>query len=388
MTEPKGRGLGWLEPALEVLSRRYFGRVAADADWGVECWMRATGAALAERLGPALAEACAVAGVSVPKQCRAVLAVARLENERRTEEQEQELAELGPAFQEAGIRPILFKGLALARYYPARAARETGDVDLLVAPEELCGAEEVLRAAGYEHWAGGGGLSASYAVTFGRYGDHGEEQTVDLHPAWHEVAVGAAGIEVAVGESREPVAAGDVAGTRWNLLPPSVELYLTAAHAVLHGNRTLSVYLDLAVQLAAAGESTVAATTQLARFQGRDRHLKHALTAAAELFGLDLDPGHVTTLRRLGVPVGVRLGYAGAGFRLVPSSLVMELALRRGLRRKLAFLRWVVGHRGAAAVKANGRHSVGRLRRAVRGFRWLKGRVLRYRVLGSVPLRP
>ncbi len=380
------RGLGWLEPALAVLSKRYFGRGEIRSDWTAESWLRATGAALVERLAPALGEACSKEGVEVPGESWALLAAARLENERRTEAQEQLLRELGSAFQEAGVRPVLFKGLALARYYPARAARETGDVDLLVARGDMPRAEEVLLAAGYEHWGGGGRLSHRYPLTFGRVSHGDDEETVDLHPAWHEVTVDAGGREVAVGDVREPVDWGEVGGG-WGTLPAAVELYVTAAHAVLHNLRTLSLYLDLAVQVTAAGEAAMERARALARSQGRDRHLRHALTASAELFGLEVNSRHVTVPRRLGIPVALRLGYTGAGFRLLPSSLVMELAMRRGLRRRLDFARWVLGHEGRGGANGRGDRPGGRLPRIIRGFRWFRGTVLRYRTPGSSPLR-
>ncbi|MGD2153658.1 MAG: nucleotidyltransferase family protein [Gemmatimonadales bacterium] len=388
MARWRRRGLGWLEPALVVLGRRYFGRGEIRSDWTAEHWLRAAAAALAERLAPALGEACTTEGVDVPRAPWAMLAAARLENQRRTEAQEHVLRELGLAFEEDGLRPVLFKGLALARHYPARAARETGDIDLLVASRDLPRAEQVLRAAGYERWGGGGRLAARYPLTFGRHADGDVVGMVDLHPAWHELTVDADGREVIVGDHREPLESAEVGGTRWALLPPAVELHLTAAHVALHNLRTLSVYLDLAVQLSTAGERATARAWGLARSQGRERQLRHAVTAAAELFGLDLDSRHVTLPRRLGVPVGLRLGYTGAGFRLLPSSLVMELVLRRGLRHRLDFARWVLGHTGSGEDRGEAGRAGGWLRRMLRGLRWFKGTVLRYRTPRSSPLRP
>ncbi|NIO30359.1 MAG: hypothetical protein GTN75_01010 [Gemmatimonadetes bacterium] len=370
-----------------MLSRRYFGGGLVRSDWTAAHWRRATGAALAERLAPALGEACATEGVDVPGESWALLAAARLENERRTEAQELVLRELGAAFEEAGVRPVLFKGLALARHYPARAARAIGDIDLLVVPGELPRAGEVLQAAGYEHWGGGGRLSARYPLTYGRFTHGDDEETVDLHPAWHEVTVDAGGDDVVVGDVREPLEWGEVGGSIWATLPPAVELYVTAAHAVLHSLRTLSLYLDLAVQVAKAGAATTEKASKLARSQGRDRHLRHAVTAAAELFGLEVESRHLTVPRRLGVPVALRLGYTGAGFRLLPSSLVMELAMRRGLRRRLDFARWVLGHGGRGKASGKSGRPAARLLSIVRGFRWFKGTVLRYRTPGSSPLR-
>ena len=89
---------------------------------------------------------------------------------------------------------------------------------------------------------------------------------------------------------------------------------------------------------------------------------------------------------RLGVPLNLRLGYVGQGIRFLPSSLVMELLLVRGLRRKLSFARWVMGH-GERAGSGPAPASGVRFFRVLRGLRWFKGTVLRYRAPGSVALR-
>ena len=50
----------------------------------------------------------------------------------------------------AGIRVLPLKGIALAaRYYPDVAARHAGDIDLLVAPENMDRADVILRGMGY-----------------------------------------------------------------------------------------------------------------------------------------------------------------------------------------------------------------------------------------------
>ncbi len=385
MKSRERRGLGWLQPALELLRLRYFRRGRVRDDWSSTEWLKAIGAALAERLAPALGESAAAMEVELPKRCWAVLTAARLENERRTAVQERGLNELAPSLEANGIRPVLFKGLALARYYPAPAAREPGDIDLLVAPEQLAVVEEIVRAAGYRHAAGGGRLSARYAVTYVRGDSEKEEIQLDLHPAWHEVSVGSDG-SVTVGKLRAVTAEAEIGAVRWRVLPADIELYLTSAHAVLHSFRTLSVYLDLAVQLDAAGESALESAGELARAMGRERHLRHSLTAAGELFDLQVDQ-HLTLPRRLGVPVSLRLGYLGSGVRFLPSSLMMELALRRGLRRKYDFARWVLGHGGGEPARGGSAAALRRLLRFVWGLRWFKGTMLRYRVPRSVPLR-
>jgi hypothetical protein len=62
---------------------------------------------------------------------------------------------LGVAFgllREAGIEPILVKGWAAARYYPQRALRAYGDIDLVVRPADYAAAREVLLQSETPTW--------------------------------------------------------------------------------------------------------------------------------------------------------------------------------------------------------------------------------------------
>lgn len=389
VAEPARPGLGWLEPALEVLGRRYFRPGSGGGDWSARDWARAVGGALVERLGPALSEAAAACNVELPRGCWAALAAARLENERRVQAHRRALAELAPLLEARGIATVLFKGLAAARHYPAAGVREADDVDLLVLPEHLAAAEAVLRECGYRLWAGGGRLPSRYALAYALEVGNGEEVELDVHPSWHEVRLTGDGEHVLVGHTCERVLRTELDGTEWSVLPPSVELHVAAAHAVLHSFRTLSVYLDVAVLLAAVGPDALDCARDLARATGRQRHLRHAVSVAADLFQLGVDRECKSLPRRLGVPLALRVGYLGFGRRFLPSSLVMELLLRRGLQQKLRFARWVSGHESRETERtqvAGRRHK--RLLRKLRGFRWLKGTLLRYEIPGSAPLRP
>lgn len=389
MAAPARRGLGWMEPALEVIERRYFQAGSSRQNWSARDWARAVGGALAERLGPALSEAVAACSVELPKGCWALLVAARLENERRLAVHRRALGELAPALEARGIATVLFKGLALDRHYPAAGVREADDVDLLVTQEDLAAVEASLRELGYRRWAGGGRPSSRYALAYARELGNAEEVQLDLHPSWHEVTLSDDGERVLVGDTCERVLHIELDGMKWSMLPPSLELYLAAAHAVLHSFRTLSVYLDLAVLLCAAGPDALDYSHAVAQVTGRQRHLRHAVSAATDLFQLPVDRGHTSLPRRLGVPLAVRVGYLGFGHRFLPSSLVMELLLRRGLRKKLTFARWVLGHKPREAEVAD--LTGGRPKRVVRvlhGLRWLKGTLLRYQVPGSELLRP
>ena len=385
MTSLAKRGPGWLEPALQTLRAHYFGG-PRPGGWKEEDWSRASGAALAERLGPALSAAVSALGLELPKSCWAALTAARLENQRRAQDHESALDELAPALESRGLTAVVFKGPAMARHYPESDVREASDVDLLVPPAQLPQLEDELRRAGFQHWSGGGRQLSRYAVTYTRPSGPDDEIAFDLHPRWHEVRIEDDGTGVRVGETREPLQRGQIGAHTWRLLPPSVELYLTAAHAVLSSFRTLSVYLDLAVLAASVDDDALERAATAARAAGRDRHLRHALTLAGDLFAVDVAAKYLSLPARLGVPLNLRLGYVGQGIRFLPSSLVMELLLVRGLRRKLSFARWVMGH-GERAGNGPAPASGVRFFRALRGLRWFKGTVLRYRALGSVALR-
>jgi hypothetical protein len=61
------------------------------------------------------------------------------------------LAELMPALEAGGVRPLLIKGAAFASWlYDDPRERSYGDIDLLVAPDRFAAAEAVLSELGYE----------------------------------------------------------------------------------------------------------------------------------------------------------------------------------------------------------------------------------------------
>jgi hypothetical protein len=368
-----------------LLTARYFNG-PSPAQWDERSWARATGAALAERIGPAVGEAAATLGVELPKNCWAALTAARLDNQRRAGAHLQALDELAPLIDRRGVTAAVFKGLASARHYPDPTVREAADVDLLVPADQLSELEGAFQEAGFRHSAGGGRLASRYALTYTRAIDGEDEIAFDLHPQWHDVTLEEGGRVARVAAWREDVGSVRLGSRDWRVLPLSVELYLTAAHAVLSNLRTLSVYLDLAVLLGGANQAVVDRAAEMARATGRERHLRHAMTTARDLFAADVVSDFVSLPARLRTPLALRLGYLGSGIRFLPSSLAMELLLVRGLRRKLGFARWVLGHgerEGAAAKPAGGK----RWLKAFWGLRWFRGTLLRYRVPGGVTLR-
>lgn len=379
---------GWTGPALELIRQRYFGGPVSRPH-GTAAWTRATGAAMVERLGPALAEAVEVCGSQVPQNCWAALTASRLENTLEVEAQQRLLGELKSEFEDAGVEPAVFKGLAVSRHYPAPDLRVLSDLDLLIAPGWFLEIDRRLRALGFRRWSEPGAGSHRYAVMYTRSDRNARQVVIDVHPGWHEIALSPDGETLWIGSRRVRPERARFAGSIWNVLPAAVDLYLVASHAVLHNPRTLSVYLDTGLLLQALGPAALERVWELARANGRCRHLRHAFGIAADLFGLDLADTYQSRIGRLGVPAALRLGYLGPGRRYLPSSLVLELAWRRGWRRKIAFARWVLGHgsRGSSGADRARSRAGFPLARTLRGMRWLRGFTLRYRSPGSIALR-
>jgi Uncharacterised nucleotidyltransferase len=86
----------------------------------------------------------------VPGAVRATLSAAAAANARRALAASGELRKLLGAMEAAGIRAAAYKGPALAvRAYGDLALRTYSDLDLLVAPDDVCAAARVLEGCGY-----------------------------------------------------------------------------------------------------------------------------------------------------------------------------------------------------------------------------------------------
>src|ERR1051326_61114 len=79
--------------------------------------------------------------------------------------QVQEVARLSRAFERAGVRVLVLKGVTLsAQLFGDPAKRDPRDIDLLADPAGFAAAEAVLIGAGYRPW--GTGLSARQAAAY------------------------------------------------------------------------------------------------------------------------------------------------------------------------------------------------------------------------------
>lgn len=95
---------------------------------------------------------------------------------------EREIVRLLGALHEAGVRPLLVKGTALAySLYGAAHLRPRVDTDLLMAAEEIRRATATLEALGYSRSAQNVGQLVSHQLALVRLDAHGVWHAVDLH---------------------------------------------------------------------------------------------------------------------------------------------------------------------------------------------------------------
>ncbi|HEV2810941.1 MAG TPA: nucleotidyltransferase family protein [Acidimicrobiales bacterium] len=150
---------------------------------------------------------------------------------------DQAAGEVIAAFHNHGVRAILLKGASFARWlYDDGAARPYVDVDLLVPPDQLAAAGEVLGALGYELRCAGAavGEQADHATNWDRPGS----PTVDLHNTLSgRVGAAPARCWEVVAAQAQPAKVG---GSRAEVLAPAA----LALHVVLHAEAAKQKTLD------------------------------------------------------------------------------------------------------------------------------------------------
>lgn len=196
--------------------------------------------ALHEKFRPGEAPGCA--GEALARACAPVVARAR----HVAEDGREALRALA----DAGLSPVVFKGLAMAlRYYPPGRTRAMGDVDVLLRREEIARAEAALRPLGWVYaYPDGKKARDTHAHDL----RNARASGFDLH--WHLLAESAqAGIDDGVRARAEPF---DWDGLRLHLAAPEDQLLV----ALVHGVRCrvpLRIYwiLDVAHIVAGAGRA-------------------------------------------------------------------------------------------------------------------------------------
>jgi len=165
--------------------------------------------------------------------------------------------EVAGAFDEADISFLVLRGPALSRWL-GDPLRSSGDVDLLVPPEEDVHARDVLRALGYRQVLPGDATTA-HATTWGRDND---PVAIDLHVTVVGARSDPVRLWAALGTGVENEMPG---GPHVRVPGVSARLLLLALHAAQHGIREPSTLRDLENGLRLSDEGQWREALQLAR---------------------------------------------------------------------------------------------------------------------------
>jgi hypothetical protein len=175
-------------------------------------------------------------------------------------------AEIVSAFRDAGIRPILLKGASFDRWlYDPNEPRMYGDVDLLVAGDQIAAAGEVLAQLGYQQRAE---ELAPTHVDHAKLWVRPEDQ---MHLDLHRSLVGIEALDLdpwsVLSEHTESLHVG---GTDVEVLSEPGRAMQVALHVTVHGAGEEKTLLDLARALERASPGTWEAAAALARRLGAE----------------------------------------------------------------------------------------------------------------------
>jgi hypothetical protein len=155
----------------------------------------------------------------------------------RTQELDVAAAEALDAFEAAGVRSLLLKGVALSRFlYAAEQQRGYSDVDLLVAPDHLPAARQALSALGYTNTTALRGVEdiagAVHAETWVRRNQAIGPLMIDLHARLPGVNAPPELAWQVLAARQVPVELG---GRHASVLPREGLALHVATHAAQHG---------------------------------------------------------------------------------------------------------------------------------------------------------
>lgn len=162
-----------------------------------------------------------------------------------------EVVRVVAALEQAGARPIVFKGAALARtHYPEPWLRPRLDTDILVAPDRRDAAMQALASLGYERLPFVSGQHVMHQAPFVRPGPAGLEHVVDLH--WRIANVEAVAALRTHGELFARAASFDAGGQALRVPAPDDALLLALAHRAAHHADSLELLWLYDIHLLAA----------------------------------------------------------------------------------------------------------------------------------------
>lgn len=212
------------------------------------------------------------------------LRAAQADNARRALTCVKQLTGIGQAFDAAKVTWCVLKGVPLAlRHYGDLAARRVGDIDILVAPDQVAVADTVLRECGWHRAGpqGQGPLPAPHYWHEQRYSDS-DGLTLELHhrphPNPHLLALPTATLlarteRISLGSAAVPV------------LDRVSELLYLSTHGCRHAWFRLLWVCDIAAVTATSSPAFMDATRVAAVELGLMQPLVQALMLAERLLG-------------------------------------------------------------------------------------------------------
>lgn len=303
------------------------------------------------RVAPALAAACAQAGLALPEPVAGALAEAARANMQRALALKAETARLLRHLGDAGCRALVLKGWPLAEELAGSAGlRHAGDLDLQVAPEDAPRCCRLLLELGYratpEHRHRARLLD--HPALLEECNDLAFESpagpVVELHwrsnhfRGWPDLA------EMG-GVRRWPL---DATGIAVFVPSRAANLVYLALHGQQHAWARLKWLHDIALARRVYDERDLAAALGLAEALGARRALVTALHLAAAVFGTPLPPGWPACDRRGARMIGRYLA-AIAAPEAEPGSLRARvgfywtgLVMAESARQRLGVLRYAL----------------------------------------------
>jgi Uncharacterised nucleotidyltransferase len=233
---------------------------------------------------------------------------------------ESAAVEVYDALAAAGVRSIVLKGPAVARWlYEDDPTRSYVDVDLLVSPASLRAAGSTLRRLRFRRAHG-----SAHAEVWGRSSDG---VVIDLHSSLVGVAPGLAAWDT-LAEATERL---DVGGGTLDVLTGPAKALHVVLHAAQHGIRDERTVADLERALTRVEEREWDEAAALARRLGAE---------GAFAAGLRLTPGGREQAARLGLPEAHSLETAVRAAGAPPGVLgLYRFAKTPGMRARARLLR-------------------------------------------------
>lgn len=204
-------------------------------------------ALMASRLTPLAAKLLGPRIGSLPPDVRLHLEAAMLMAESLAERGRLQMDETGALLNRLGVGWVVLKGWPLAlRLYPSPACRPSGDLDVLVASEDVPPVTAALEAIGYRIHGG----DRSYHTRFIGPGQGGLANVIELHhhPGPPEFGGPVTSLVLA---GRRPL--DSPAGRLWIPAAPD-ELDLLVRHYLKHAGYQAILLLDMILAGRAAGE--------------------------------------------------------------------------------------------------------------------------------------